>query len=162
MLQTSQLQVLREKTKLTRSNIDFVIKLSGILVQRQLCLVRFLVIQSSLDCVEDLWLERNWLCHSPRVCSWNKRLQQFRQLQWKCLQPIQASLPLTLQDCIERFGSPVHRMFFERISQCSESSGLILPQGSLLRILSLSSSSSISLFLSLLCFCMTLFLRTEN
>lgn len=67
--------------------------------------------------VEHLWLERNCLCHPPKVCSWNKRLQQFRQLQWKCLRRTQASLPLTPLHCVQRFGSPVRRMFFKRISQ---------------------------------------------
>lgn len=98
----------------------FAIKLSGVLFWQQLYLVHFLVIQSSLDCIQTVGLCQGPVAgselalSSPAVCPWNKRLQQFRQFQWKCLWCIQASLRLTPQHCIECFGSPA---FFKCISQ---------------------------------------------
>lgn len=65
-------------------------------------------------CVKDLWLDPELALSSLTVCPWNKRLQQSRQFQWKCVRRVQASLLLTPQHCTERFGSPA---FLKCISQ---------------------------------------------
>lgn len=71
-----------------------------------------------MACLEDLWLENNCPPPHPLQCVPGTRgCNNSDDGGGNVCNALRRLLPLTPQHCIERFGSPVQRMFFKRTSQ---------------------------------------------